>query len=200
MELLDIFFTSNFERSCNLDAKTTKNLPRQKLKGQDMLLLKKVKISEVSEFSILSYTQNRKLGNLGKCSFTSNYDSICNLRFRNDKNELRQKLKGQDMLLEGKKKIPDISKFSILPYIQNRKLGNLGKCSFTSNFDSCCNLRFRNDKNKLRQKRKVIKGIKKKERELPRFPSFRFCSVPKIENSKISESVVLLQIMTVVVI
>ena len=78
LELLDIFFTSNFERSCNLDAKTTKNLPRQKLKGQDMLLLKKVKISEVSEFSILSYTQNRKLGNLGKCSFTSNFDSICN--------------------------------------------------------------------------------------------------------------------------
>ena len=77
LELLDIFFTSNFERSCNLDAKTTKNLPRQKLKGQDMLLLKKVKISEVSEFSILSYTQKRKLGNLGKCSFTSNFDIIC---------------------------------------------------------------------------------------------------------------------------
>ena len=64
--------------SCNLDAKTTKNLPRQKLKGQDMLLLKKVKISEVSEFSILSYTQNQKLGNLEKCNFTSNFDSICN--------------------------------------------------------------------------------------------------------------------------
>ena len=41
LELLDIFFTSNFERSCNLDAKTTKNLPRQKLKGQDKLLFKK---------------------------------------------------------------------------------------------------------------------------------------------------------------
>ena len=76
---LNLFFTSNFQRSCNLDVKTTKNLPRQKLKGQDMLLLKKVKISEVSEFSILSYTQNRKLGNLGKCSFTSNFDSSCNL-------------------------------------------------------------------------------------------------------------------------
>ena len=111
-----------------------------------MLLLKKVKISEVSEFSILSYTQNRKLGNLGKCSFTLNFDSSCNLRFRNDKNELRRKLKGQDMLLEEKRKISEISEFSILPYTQNRKLGNLGKCSFTSNFDSSCNLRFRNDK------------------------------------------------------
>ena len=93
LEFLDIFFTSNFERNCNLDAKTTKNLPKQKLKDQDMLLLKKVKISELSKFSILSYTQNRKVGNLRKCSFTSNYDSSCNLRFRNDKNELRQKLK-----------------------------------------------------------------------------------------------------------
>ena len=88
METLDVFFTSSFERSCNLDAKTTKNLPRQKLKGQNAFI-KKVKISEVSEFSILSYTQNRKLGNLGRCSFTSNFDSSWDLRFRNDKNELR---------------------------------------------------------------------------------------------------------------
>ena len=76
-----------------------------------MLLLKKVKISEVSEFSILSYTQNRKLENIGKRCFTSNFDSSCNLRFRNNKNELRQKLKGQDMLLEEKKKISEISEF-----------------------------------------------------------------------------------------
>ena len=63
-----------------------------------MLLEENMKISEVSEFSILPYTQNRKLGNLGECSFTSIFDNCCNLRFRNDKNELRQKLKGQDML------------------------------------------------------------------------------------------------------
>ena len=51
-------FTSNFERSCDLNAKTTKNYLRQKLKSQDMFLVEKVKISEVSEFSILPYTQN----------------------------------------------------------------------------------------------------------------------------------------------
>ena len=79
---------------------------------------------------------------------------ICKLRFRNDKNELREKLKGQDMLLEEKKKLSEVSKFSILPYTQNRKLGNFGKCSFTSNFDNCCKLRFRNDKNELREKLK----------------------------------------------
>ena len=60
------------------------------------------------------------------------------------------------MLLEEKKKISEVSKFSILPETQNWKLGNLAKCSFTSNFDSCCNLRFRNNKNELRQKLKVI--------------------------------------------
>ena len=79
------FFTSNFEKSCNLDAKKTKNFMRQKLKDQDMFWLEKVKISEVSEFSILPYTQNWKLGNLGKCSFTSNVDSSCNLRCKSDK-------------------------------------------------------------------------------------------------------------------
>ena len=98
-----------------------------------------MKISEISECSILSYTQNRKLRNLGKCSSTSNFDISCNLRSRNDKNELRQKLKGQDMLLEEKKKISEISEFSILPHTQNRKLGNLGKCSVTLNFDSIYN-------------------------------------------------------------
>ena len=87
----------------------------------------------------------------------------------------------------------------ILPYTQNRRLGNLEKCSFTSNFDSSCNLRFRNDKNELRQKRKVIKWVKKKIRKLPSFPSFLFCSIPKIKNSEISESVLLLQILTVFV-
>ena len=46
-----------------------------------------------------------------------------------------------------KKKISEVSKFSILPYIQNRKLGNLGKCCFTSSFDSSCNVRCKNDKN-----------------------------------------------------
>ena len=97
LELLDIFFASNFEKICNLHAKTTKNLPRQKLKGQDMLLEEKKKISEISEFSILPYTQNGKLRNLLKCSFTSNFVSSCNLRLRKYKNELRQKPKGEDV-------------------------------------------------------------------------------------------------------
>ena len=111
-----------------------------------MVLEEEVKISEVSEFSILPYTQNRKLGNLGKFSFTSNFERKYNLNAKTTKNELRQKLKGQDMLLVEKVKISVVSEFSILSYTQNRKLGSLGKWCFTSNFDSSCNLRCKNDK------------------------------------------------------
>ena len=50
-----------------------------------MLLEENMKISEVSEFSILPYTQNRKLGNLGNFYFTSNFGSSCNVRSKNDK-------------------------------------------------------------------------------------------------------------------
>ena len=116
-----IFFTSNFERSGSLDEKTTKPLIRQKLKDQGIFWLEKVKIFEVSEFSILPYTQNRKLGNLGKCCFTSNFEIYCNFTFRNDKNGLIQKFKGQDMVLEEKTFFSEFSGFSILLYTRNWK-------------------------------------------------------------------------------
>ena len=45
----------------------------------------KRKLSDFSEFSILFTGPNRKPGNLGKFSFTSNFDSSCNLRCKNDK-------------------------------------------------------------------------------------------------------------------
>ena len=51
----------------------------------------------------------------------------------------------------------------------------------------------------MRQKLKFIKWIKKKKRTPQRFPSFQFCPIPKIENSEISESVILLQIFTEIV-
>ena len=57
-----------------------------KLKDHDMVEEKKKKISEVSEFSILPYTQNRKPANLGNMSLYSNSDSSYNSRFKNDKN------------------------------------------------------------------------------------------------------------------
>ena len=102
------------------------------------------------------------------------------------------------MLLKEKNKMPEVSEFSVLPYIQNQKIGNLGKCFLTLKFDSCCNLSSETAKMNWVKNLKVKKWIKKKEIKFPRFPSFRFCSIPKIENLEISESVALLQILKVV--
>ena len=85
---------------------------------------------------------------------------------------------------EEKKKISEISKFSILSYTQNRKLENLGKCSFTSNVDSCYNLRFRSNKNEVRQKLKVTKWIKKKKENFRGFRVFDFVQYPKLKTRK----------------
>ena len=49
------------------------------------------------------------------------------------------------MLLEDKKKISEVSEFSILPSVENQKLGNLGNFYFTWNFDSSYNVRCKND-------------------------------------------------------
>ena len=46
---------------------------------------KKKKISEVSEFSIWPYTQNRKPANLGNMSLYSNSDSSYNSRLKTTK-------------------------------------------------------------------------------------------------------------------
>ena len=50
-----------------------------------MLLEEIQNICKVSEFSILAIGQNRKLENLGKCSFTSSFHSSSNLGCKNDK-------------------------------------------------------------------------------------------------------------------
>ena len=98
------------------------------------------------------------------------------------------------MLLEKKVNISEVSEFSILPYTQNRNLGNLGNFSFISNFDSCCKLRCKNNKKltKTKNKKKNNKiNNKKIKTKFSRFPSFQFCPIPKIEKSEIPESVLL---------
>ena len=83
------------------NAKTIKK--QQKPKCYDD---RKIKITEVPEFSIWPYTQNRKFGNLGRFSFTSNFDTGYIWRLKTKKNELRQKLK-----------ITEVFEFSIGPPI-----------------------------------------------------------------------------------
>ena len=63
------------------DLKVTKNKLKQKRKIP-ISVKRKMKITH---FSILSYTQNRKLENLAKFSFNSYFDSSCNLRCKNGK-------------------------------------------------------------------------------------------------------------------
>ena len=80
--------------------------------------------SEVSKFSILSYTQNRKLENLGKFFCTYIFCSIWNSKSNKWlKNDQKQKKLTLWCGLRRKMSISEVSKFSILPYTQNRKLG-----------------------------------------------------------------------------
>ena len=144
-----------------------------------------MKISEVSEFSFLPYTQNRKLGNLRNMSLLSNSDSSYNSRFKSDKNMkwaknwkvlIRIKRKNKnfrdfrvfDFDLYPRSKTRKSRKFClprILTLVVTQDLKTLNKWAETKT------KRFRYD---LEQKRKF-----------PRFPSFRFRPIPKVENSEI---------------
>ena len=78
------------------DLKATENGLRQKLKGYDMVEEEKMNIPKVTEFSVLPHSWNWELKNLRKFSFGSSFD---NSGFKsNKKNELRQKLKGSEMV------------------------------------------------------------------------------------------------------
>ena len=111
-----------------------------------MLLEGKYKISILCEFSILSYTQDRQLANLGKCSFTSNVHSSCRLSCKNDKNLTETNPPRSRYAF--RRKIKNLKSFPVFHFLlyQNRKLRNLVKFFFISNFDSRWNLRFRNDR------------------------------------------------------
>ena len=87
-----------------------------------MLLEEIWKTSEVSEFPILTYTQNRKLGNLGKFSFTSNFDSSGNLRCKN-KNKKISETKSRYAFRRKTKNSRDIRvfDFDLYPKLKTRK-------------------------------------------------------------------------------
>ena len=107
-----------------------------------MLLEEKYNISEVSKCSKLSYTQNRILANLRKCSIPSNSDSSCKLSSKSD--EKLNRTKAQRSRYAFRRKIENFKGFRVfnfLPY-QNRKIENLGKNFFASYFDSTWNLKF----------------------------------------------------------
>ena len=87
-------------------------------------LRRKMKISEVSEFSVLPYTKNRKLGNLENISLLSNSDSSYNSRFKNDKNT--NWAKNGKVLIRLKRKKKNfwdfqVSDFALYPRSKTRK-------------------------------------------------------------------------------
>ena len=86
---------------------------------------KKKKISEVSEFSILPYTQNRKLGNLRICLFLQILRVVVNQDLKTTKIWTEQKTERFQYDLKEKIKISEIHDFSILPYTHDWKLKNL---------------------------------------------------------------------------
>ena len=78
-----------------------------------------MKISEVSEFSILLYTQNWKLWNLRNMSLLSNSDSSYKSRFKNDKNMNWAKNRKVPMWLKRKKK--NFRDFSVFDFALHPK-------------------------------------------------------------------------------
>ena len=87
-------------------------------------LRRKMKISEVSKFTILPYTKNRKLGNLENISLLSNSDSSYNSRFKNDKNT--NWAKNGKVLIRLKRKKKNfwdfqVSDFALYPRSKTRK-------------------------------------------------------------------------------
>ena len=87
--------------------------------------------------------------------------------------------------LKEKIKISEISKLSILTYtqIENSKISEI---LFTSNFDTGCNSRFKTTSEKWSEtKTKRFRYDLEQKQKFPRFLSFRFHLIPKIENSEI---------------
>ena len=84
-----------------------------------------------------------------------------------------------------------------MDYTWNRKLGNIGKFSFTLIFGSIKNSKSKNKKNTW-DKRNITLwcGLIRKIWNFLRFPSFRFGPINKIENSEISEKFCLHYILT----
>ena len=146
---------------------------------------------------ILAYTQNRKLGNLGNMSPTSNSDSSYYSRFKNNKNmNWAKNWKVPMWFLKEKIKIPEIFQVFDFTLYRRSKTRKSRKFRLLWNFNS----RFKNAKKKKRKKKKWTETKTKRfrynleqKRKSPRLPSFRFCSIPKIENSEISEISLLLQ-------
>ena len=144
-----------------------------------------MKISEVSEFSVLPYIQNWKLGNLRNMSLLSNSDSSCNSRFKNDKN--MNWAKNWKVLIRIKRKNKNFRDFRVFDF-------DLYPRSKTRKSRKFCLLRIltlivtqdlKTPKKWAETKTKRSRYDLEQKRKFPKFPSFQFRPIPKIEISEI---------------
>ena len=141
------------------------------------------------EFSILPYTQNRKLGNLEIRPFLQILTVVINQDLKTTKIWTEQKAEMFRYNLKEKIKISEVSEFSILLYTQNRKLGNLGKFYFTLTFSSSIwNPRSKHQKKTWHKKYNFWCGLIREKLKFPSFTNLPFDPMNKIEISEISES------------
>ena len=122
--------------------KRQRNKMRQKLKVE-LWFRTKTKISEISEFSILLYTQNQKHGNLRNMSPPSNSDSSYNWRFKNDEN--MNWVKNWKIPVWFKRKNKNFWDFQVFIFCPIPKIES-SEILFTSNFNTDCSSRFKNVK------------------------------------------------------
>ena len=144
-----------------------------------------MKISEVSEFSILPYTQNGKLGNLGNMSLPSNSDSSSKSRFKNDKN--MNWAKNRNILIWFKRKKKNfwdfrVFDFALHPRSKTRKSWKFCLPRILTLVVTQC---LKTSEKWTETKTKRLRYDLEPNQKFPRFPSFRFCPTPKIENSEI---------------
>ena len=84
--------------------------------------------------------------------------------------------------------------FALYPRSKTRKSR---KFFFTLNYGTDYNSRFENTKKVNWDKTERFQYDLEQKGKFPRFLSFWFCSIPKIENSEVSENSLLIQILTV---
>ena len=108
-----VFQVSGFQIFKTGDLKVTK-ITWNKNPKVPLWCKRTMKILDISNFSVLLYTQNWKLGYLGKFSYASNLDISCNLRFKTTIINWDKNVKVAIWFTK-KVKISEVSEFSISP-------------------------------------------------------------------------------------
>ena len=143
-----------------------------------------MKISEVSEFLILSYTQNQKLGNLENMSLPSNSESSYKSRFKNGKNMNWAKSRKVPIWFKRKNKtFRDFRVFNFALHPRSKTRESWKFC-LPRILTLVVTQDLKTPKKWTETKIKRFRYDLEQNKKFPRFLSFQFCPTPKFENSK----------------